>query len=135
MKTLRSVGAVVAGFVAVFVLAVLTDIVLVTVRVLPAMEHPELYSDTLYALIFLYTAVYSGVGGYLTARLAPTRPIAHALVLGVLGTLASTLGAVANWSKAAGHEWYPIALVIIAIPACWLGGWLQQRHGRRPAQL
>ncbi|HSC46837.1 MAG TPA: hypothetical protein VLG68_01980 [Gammaproteobacteria bacterium] len=122
MKALRSVGAVVAGFVAVFVLAVLTDIVLVTARVLPAMEHPELYSDTLYALIFLYTTVYSGVGGYLTARLAPSRPIAHALVLGALGTLASTLGAIANWDKAAGHAWYPIALIAIAMPACYLGG-------------
>jgi len=135
MKILRSIGAVAAGFIAVFVLAVLTDIVLVTVHALPAMDHPELYSDPLYAIIFLYTTVYSGVGGYLAARLAPSRPIAHALVLGVLGTLASTLGAVANWSKAAGHEWYPIALIVIAIPACWLGGVLQQRGTRRPAQL
>jgi hypothetical protein len=127
MQILKSIGAVVAGFVAVFALAVLTDILLVTVHVLPAMEHPELYSDTLYGLIFLYTALYSAVGGYLTAWLAPSKPIAHALVLGLLGTLASSLGAVANWSKAAGHEWYPIALIVIAIPACWLGGWLYVR--------
>ena len=122
MKILKSIGAVVAGFVAVFVLAIATDAVLVTAHVFPAMDHPELYGDGLYALITVYTAVYSAVGGYLTAWLAPSKPITHALVLGVLGMLASLAGAVANWDKAAGHTWYPIALIVIAIPTCWAGG-------------
>jgi surface polysaccharide O-acyltransferase-like enzyme len=108
-------------------LAVATDIVLVMAQVLPAMDRPELYGDGLYILITFYTALYSMVGGYLTARLAPSKPIAHALVLGVLGMLSSIIGAAVNWKQAAGHEWYPIALIIIAIPACWLGGSLYLR--------
>ncbi|HEV7165712.1 MAG TPA: hypothetical protein VGO35_10010 [Gammaproteobacteria bacterium] len=131
MKILRSIGAVVAGFVAVVVLALLTDAVLMATHVFPAMEHPELYTDTLYVLITFYTALYSAVGAYLTARLAPSRPITHALVLGVLGLLSSTLGAIAMWSKATGHEWYPVSLVLIAIPTCWLGGWLYVRQRSR----
>ena len=126
MKALRSIGAVVAGFVAVFVLSILTDGALVVTHVFPDPAHPELFSDGQYAVITVYTALYSVAGAWLTARLAPSRPIVHALVLGVLGALASTLGAIANWDKAAGHEWYPIALIVIAIPACWLGGRLQQ---------
>ena len=129
MKILRSIGAVVAGFVAVFVLAVLTDAVMMALHVFPAQDHPELYTDFQYLIIFAYTTIYSAAGAYLTARLAPSKPIAHALVLGVLGMLASTLGAMTMWSKAAGHEWYPIALIVIAIPACWLGGWLRVRRG------
>ena len=127
MNILKSIGAVVAGFVAVFALAVITDIVLVGAHVLPTMEHPELYNDGLYVLITFYTGVYSVVGGYLTAWLAPSKPMTHALVLGLLGTLSSTLGAMAMWSKAAGHTWYPIALIVIAIPTCWLGGTLYMK--------
>lgn len=130
MKILHSIGAVVAGFVTCFVLAILTDVVLVLAGVMPRPEHPELYTDGLYGLIFAYTTVYSGVGGYVTARLAPMRPLQHALVLGVLGMFASTLGAMANWSKATGHEWYPIALIVIAIPSCYIGGWLYVRGNR-----
>lgn len=133
MKILRSIGAVVAGFLACFVLAILTDVVLVATGLMPSPEHPELYRDGLYGLIFGYTTVYSAAGGWLTARLAPAKPLQHALVLGALGMLASSLGAWANWSKAAGHEWYPIALIIIAIPACWFGGKVQQRFTKRAA--
>lgn len=122
MKILKSVGAVLAGFVACFVLAILTDIVLVMAHVMPDPSHPEFYGDGLYALITVYTAAYAVLGGWLTARLAPAKPIAHALTLGVLGMLASIAGAAANWSRAAGHEWYPIALILIAIPTCYIGG-------------
>lgn len=130
MKILRSIGAVVAGFVAVFVLAILTDAVMMGLHVFPAPDHPELYTDFQYLIITFYTGVYSAAGAYLTARLAPSKPLTHALVLGVLGTLASTAGGVAMWSKAAGHEWYPIALIVIAIPTCWFGGWLYARRAR-----
>lgn len=131
MKILRSIGAVLAGFVACFVLAIATDVVLVMAHVFPDPAHPELYGDGLYALITLYTAAYSAFGGWLAARLAPARPIAHAVALGVLGFVASSLGAYMNWDKAAGHEWYPIALIIIAIPSCWLGGMIYMK--RKPA--
>ncbi len=120
---LKSIGAVVAGFVLVVALALGTDMLLVLAGLFPDMKHPELYSDGQYAVITLYTALYSAVGAYVTAWLAPSRPMTHALVLGVLGTLSSGLGAVANWHLAAGHEWYPIALIVIALPSCWLGGW------------
>lgn len=128
MKTLKSIGAVLAGFVACFLLAVITDVVLVVAHVFPDPKHPELYSDALYALITVYTAAYSVFGGWLAARLAPAAPMAHAVALGVLGLLASSAGAYLNWDKAAGHEWYPIALIIIAIPACWVGGWIYVRR-------
>ena len=129
MNALKSVGAVVAGFLLCFVLAIATDVVLVMTHMMPTMEHPEQFSDGLYAVITVYTALYSVVGGWLTAKLAPSKPLQHALALGVLGTIASCLGAWANWGKAAGHEWYPIALIVIAIPACWLGGMIYMRRG------
>ena len=130
MKALKSIGAVAAGFVAVFVLAILTDVVLVVVRVLPDPNQPQLYNNNFYMLIFAYTTLYSVVGGYLTAWLAPSKPILHAVILGVLGLLASSFGAYMNWGKATGYEWYPLALIVMAIPACWLGGMLFVRGKR-----
>jgi hypothetical protein len=48
----------------------------------------------------------------------------HALILGVLGLAASTAGAVVTWNKGPvfGPHWYPVALVVLAIPTAWAGG-------------
>jgi len=58
----------------------------------------------------------------------------HALVLGVVGLIVSTAGAVATWNKGPefGPHWYPIALIVTAIPCAWLGGRLRimQLHTR-----
>jgi hypothetical protein len=67
-------------------------------------------------------------GAYLTARLAPSRPMMHALVLGALGFVASLVGAVVTWNKGAafGPHWYPVGLVLLAMPQSWLGGRLRE---------
>jgi hypothetical protein len=58
----------------------------------------------------------------------------HALVLGALGLAVSTLGAVVTWNKgpAFGPHWYPLALVVLAMPQAWVGGKLyeMQLHAR-----
>jgi hypothetical protein len=134
MNLLKSIGAVVAGFVTCFALAIAMDVMLVMAHVFPDPMHPELFSDGQYAVITFYTAVFSAAGAWLTAKLAPSKPMSHAIALGVLGFIASSLGAYFNWAKAAGHEWYPIALIVIAIPSCWFGGWFyMKRSGAKAA--
>ena len=58
----------------------------------------------------------------------------HALVLGLSGFVVSIVGAVVTWNKgpAYGPHWYPVALVILAIPTAWVGGklWLGQLEVR-----
>ena len=54
------------------------------------------------------------------------QPMKHALVLGVVGTFLGLLGLVMTWDLGLGPHWYPIALVMLAIPQCWAGGWI---HG------
>jgi hypothetical protein len=51
----------------------------------------------------------------------------HALVLGVLGLIVSIVGAVATWNRqpSLGPYWYPVALVVLAIPTAWAGGKLR----------
>jgi len=131
-NTLTSIGAVVAGFVAVFVLSLGTDVVLHATGVFPPWD--QRMSDALFLLATVYRTIYCIAGSYIAARLAPDRPMEHALVLGVLGLIVSITGAVVTWNKgpAFGPHWYPLALIVTAIPCAWVGGRLRimQLHTR-----
>ena len=119
---MASIVAVGAGFMATALLSVATDAVLHATGVFPPM--PQTMSDPLFVLATAYRIVYTIVGGYVTARLAPERPMRHVLILGAIGTVAATLGCVATWNHvpSLGPHWYPVALVVTALPCVWAGG-------------
>jgi hypothetical protein len=127
-RILRRIGAVAAGFFATFILSIATDIVLHRTGVFPAWGQPM--SDALFILATGYRVIYTIVGGYITARLAPDRPMAHVWVLGVLGFVAAVAGTIATWNQGPefGPKWYPLALVVTALPCVWLGGKLAERR-------
>lgn len=58
----------------------------------------------------------------------------HAFVLGALGLVASIAGAIATWNRLPelGPKWYPVVLVVLALPPALAGAWLriQQLRGR-----
>jgi len=118
--TFRSVGAVVAGFVAVAVVSTLVDVVLHAAGVYPPWSEP--IGDGLSLLATAYRVVITIAGGYLTARLAPNRPLAHAVALGLIGIVGAAAGAAATWNLQLGPHWYPLALVATALPCTWIGG-------------
>jgi drug/metabolite transporter (DMT)-like permease len=126
-RILRRIGAVVAGLFAVIILSIATDMLLHATGVFPPQGQPM--GDALFLLATAYRIVYAVVGSYIAARLAPDRPMQHALVLGVVGLALSIAGAVATWNAgpAFGPKWYPLALVATAIPCAWVGGKLAQR--------
>jgi hypothetical protein len=119
---LRSIGAVLAGLVAIFVLSIGTDIMLHAAGVFPPLGQP--FSDRLCLIATAYRAVYAVIGCYITARLAPNRPMKPAIICGFVGVVLSTAGAVATWNggPAYGPHWYPIALILISLPCAWVGG-------------
>jgi len=84
-------------------------------------------SDALFLLATLYRTLYAIAGSYLTARLAPHRPMKHALASGVVGLVLSTVGAIATWDRGPefGPHWYPLSLVATAMPCAWAGGRLR----------
>lgn len=124
-QLLRRIGAVLAGLVAIFAVTTATDVVMHLTGVFPPMDAPPM-SSGLFLLAFSYRAVYDVAGCYLTARLAPSRPMWHALVLGGIGLALSLVGAVAMWG--AGPAWYSLGLAASAVPSAWLGGRLAQRR-------
>jgi hypothetical protein len=121
----RSIGAVVAGLLVVIILSIGTDVVMHASKIFP--PWGERMTDTLFVLATAYRSVYAVAGGYLPARLAPDRPMKHALVLGFVGLGLSIAGLLATWNAGPelGPRWYPIALVVTALPCAWLGGKLR----------
>ncbi|HZP18082.1 MAG TPA: hypothetical protein VFB00_08965 [Terriglobales bacterium] len=118
----RSVLALLAGSVVAAGLAIATDAALHATHVFPSLG--ERMSDALFVLATAYRIVYSVAGSYVIARLAPNRPMQHALFGGLLGLTVSVIGAAATWNRgpAFGPHWYPLALVVTALPCAWLGG-------------
>ncbi|HMC21964.1 MAG TPA: hypothetical protein VKL19_08965 [Thermoanaerobaculia bacterium] len=130
-RTLRSIGAVFAGFLLIVVTSTVTDIVLHATGVFPPWGQPM--SDTLFLLATAYRIVFSVGGCYVAARLAPDKPMQHALALGIVGVVVSTAATVVTWNRGPefGPKWYPIALIVVAMPCAWLGGRLWVWSGRR----
>ena len=122
----RSFGAVFAGLVAVFVLSLGTDALLHVIGIFPQLG--QVMTDKQFLLATAYRTVYGVVGGYITARLAPDRPMRHALIGGVVGLVLGTIGAVATWNHvpSLGPHWYPLAIIASAMPCAWLGGKLRE---------
>lgn len=123
----RSIGAVLAGIVVGVILTIGTDVVLHAIGVFPPWGQSMAGFDGALLLATVYRTVYGVVASYITARLAPDRPMAHALTGGVVGLAVSILGAVLTWNKgpAFGPHWYPLALVVLAMPQAWAGGRLR----------
>jgi hypothetical protein len=127
-RTLRSIGAVLVGLLVVVLVSLGIDQVLHTTGVFPPWGEPM--SDGLFLLAMAYRIVIAIAGTYVTARLAPQRPMKHALAGGLVGLVLSTAGAVATWNQgpAFGPRWYPLSLVATALPCAWVGGRLRERQ-------
>lgn len=127
-RLLRSAAAILLGFLAVVILSLGTDQVLHVLNVYPPWGEP-MRDASLNLLALAYRCVYGVVGSYIAARLAPHDPMRHALGLGFVGLALSLAGAIATIAMADfGPKWYPIALVLTALPCAWLGGVLHRKR-------
>ena len=127
-NTKKSIGAIVVGVLAIILVTTAVDIVLHVTGVFPPTDQP--LNDGLSLLASSYRLVISIACAYLTARLAPDRPLRHAMILGYVGLVLGLVGVVATWNLGLGPRWYPISLAVLAIPQCWLGGKLYEMQSR-----
>jgi hypothetical protein len=126
----RSVGAIIAGALVGIFLSLATDAVLRVAGLLPGLGEPA--SNSVLLLAIVYRTVYGVLGSYVCARLAPLLPLRHSIILGFLGLAANVAGTVATWNKGAayGPHWYPVTLIVLALPTAWAGAklWIAQRR-------
>jgi len=122
----RSVGAVLAGLIVIVVLSSVTDTLLESIGVFPpvAVQREEGF-DALWmvTLALVYRSIYTVVGGYVTAALAPKRPVRHAVILGIVGIALGVLGAIATWGITS--AWFNVSLLVLGLPCVWLGAKLR----------
>jgi hypothetical protein len=119
----RSIGAVLTVILAGAILSLGTDELLHVAGIFPALGQPM--GDTLLLLATAYRTVYNVIGSYIVARLAPHRPMQHALVGGGAGLVLATAGTVATWNSGLGPHWYGAAIIGLAMPCAWAGGGLR----------
>jgi hypothetical protein len=116
-----------------------TDQLLHIAGVFPPWGQSMVGFDGALMLATAYRVVSGVAGSYIIARLAPNRPMLHALIGGVIGLIVSVVGAVATWNggPAFGPHWYPLALIVTALPSAWIGGKLRlaQLPSPAPAQV
>ena len=123
---MKSIVAVVLGFLAVAVLSLGTDEVLHVLHVYPPWNQP-LTDPGLNLLALSYRIVFTVAGGYITARLAPYAPMRHVWILAIIGLVAGIGGVFAGMQMHMGPIWYPIAIAITAMPCTLLGGAINRR--------
>lgn len=132
-RVLRSVGAVLAGLLTNIVIVGAIDAALRAAGTYPPMFQPM--TEQQWALALTYRIVFAVVGGFVTARLAPSRPMRHALVLGGIETVLSMLFVVSNWNKVEfGPHWFGLSVAIASVPLAALGGLLGAKRTARTPQ-
>jgi len=120
----QSILALLAGFVVAIVLSLGTDLGLHAIGLTPALGQPM--SDGWLLVATIYRTIYGVIASYVVARLAPSRPMLHALIAGFIGLVVSAAGAIATWNSGLGPHWYPLALVVLAVPPAWIGGKIRE---------
>jgi hypothetical protein len=128
----KSVLAVIAGFFVTAAVAFAADDLVL--RLVPGVrDSAGRVTDTgILVLMLVYTAVSAVAGSYVTGRLAPSRRLLHAMVLGVIALALSILATVMFWE--AGPPWYHAIAVGIVLPCAWAGGTLAARNRESPVR-
>ena len=122
----RSITTIVAGFLVVVLLSLGTDQVLHMLNVYPPWGQPMWESgDNLLALG--YRSVFTVLGGYVTAKLAPSNPMRHVLILATIGFVVGVVAAIGTIPMNLGPAWYPIALAVTGPVFTWVGGKLHSQ--------
>jgi len=123
---LKGIGAILAGMIFIVVTHAGTDFVLES---LGRFKPPSQGFHTTWMVVTatIYRCFYSVVGGYITAALAPTRPMLHAVILGLIGLVVGSIAAIVTIPMGIAPAWYPIALALLALPCTWLGGKLRTK--------
>jgi hypothetical protein len=116
----RSIGALLIGIFAGAILSFGTDQLLHIAGIFPALGQPM--NDALLLIATAYRSVYNVMGSYIVARLAPHRPMQHAMASGIVSLVLGTAGTLATWNRGLGPHWYSLAIIALAMPCAWAGG-------------
>jgi hypothetical protein len=86
----KSIGVILLAFVVIALLSMLTDFLLESIGVLP---NPQkgLFETWAILLVLFYRGVYTILAGFIVGKLSPVKPLLHAVILGIVGTIITIL--------------------------------------------
>jgi hypothetical protein len=119
-NVLRSIGVLLLAFVVNGLLSAGTDFLLESIGVLPDPSE-GLFETWAIVLVLFYRGVYTIFTGFLIARLAPSKPVVHALILGLIGIVITILATNSPAIAAKSPMWFGYTLAVITIPCMLLG--------------
>jgi hypothetical protein len=128
----RSILAIVVGF-------VLTGALNVGANALFAAAAPDLVprpgtpttNTGVLLVICAYVAFFGILGCYVTARLAPSHPMRHALIMGGIALAMSIPITISAWNDA--PAWFNVYNLLAVMPYAWLGGRIRETEVARAA--
>lgn len=131
MAVLRSVAAVVLGFVTMAVIVMAGTMAAVAVLVpgglAAAMKAPPATPSARYLATNLIVSFAAAVaGGWVAARVAPRAPVAHLLALAAL-LLVMSLVTAATGETTGQPAWYPWTIAVLGLAGVAAGGYLRAR--------
>lgn len=124
----KSIIAIVVGFLFTVILSVATDVILAKTGIMK-IEPFDANPVWLIIIIILYRTLYNVAGCYFAARLAPNKPMKHAIILGTIGFVLGIVTTIAMWDIP--PHWYPITVNILVLPAALSGGFLATKKHKK----
>ena len=115
---LMSIGSIILGLGVIISLTKITD---------GLMIHQGIWIDhgsrnTILTISLIYRICYAILAGYITAKLAPSSPVVHGFILGLICTILGLLTTVSSWvPNPVSDNSYQIVLVLATLPSIWLG--------------
>jgi hypothetical protein len=127
VNIVKGIGSILAGFIFIVLSHTGTDFVLEKLGIFPPPAQ-GFHVTWMVVTATVYRSIYTVIGGYITAVLAPEPRMRYVIILGSIGLVVGTLAAIATIPMKLGPAWYPIALAVLALPSVWLGGQLRTRQ-------
>ena len=129
---LRSVLAVVAGYLLIFAATILADVALGLLAPDAFPAAGEGFAPVPWmVLILVYSTIFAAAGGYVTARVARRAELKHGLALAAIMVLMS-VGTMITYQGR--HPlWFQLTLLVLGPLAVAAGAWLRARRRGVPA--
>lgn len=131
VPVIRSVIAVLAGFFASMVMSLGADLAFRRMSPESFDAGGRAANDGTLFITMGYETLFAAVAGYVTARLAIRRPLAHALVMGAVVLAGRLFTAILTWGSV--PAWFHIGVLVLIIPAALLGAKLGELRARATA--
>jgi len=116
----KSIGVILLAFISITLLSIATDFLLESIGILPDPKK-GLFDTRTIILVLAYRGIYTIFAGFIIAKLAPSKTILHAIILGAIGIIITILATTDPSFVDKAPLWFGYTMAAITVPCLWLG--------------